>query len=56
MNRYGSRKFIISLLSLSATTWALWEGLVDAEVFRTIVIAVVGLYGAANVGQKAVQK
>ena len=56
MNRYGSRKFIIALLALVATTWALAEFLIGEESFKAIVIGIIGLYGTANVAQKAFAK
>lgn len=52
MNRYGSRKFIIAVMTLVVSTWSLFEFLIDAETFKTIVIGVIGLYGTANVAQK----
>lgn len=55
MNRYSSRKFIVALLSLACTQWALLEGLIAGSDWRVVVIAIVGLYAAANVGQKAVE-
>lgn len=56
MNRYLSRKFMIAVASLVSSTWSLWERLIDASDYKAIVIAVLGLYGAANVAQKAMVK
>ena len=39
-----------------ATTWALAEFLIGEDSFRTIVIGIIGLYGTANVAQKALVK
>jgi hypothetical protein len=52
--RYASRKFLIAVASLGCAQWALFEKLIDGSDWRVVVIAVVGLYGAANVGQKAI--
>ena len=43
-------------MALSISTWALFEILIDADTFRSIVISVIGLYGAANVSQKVFGK
>lgn len=51
-NKYGSRKFMIYLMSLAVTTWALFEGLIPSADFKAILIGIIGIYGAANVGQK----
>lgn len=55
MNKYGSRKFVVSLLALGAAQWALAEHLVGADNWTKVVIAVVGLYAAGNVAQKVVE-
>lgn len=54
--RYLSRKFLIAVASLACAQWALFEELIDSSDWRTVVIAVVGLYGLANVGQKGLTK
>lgn len=42
------------MASLACAQWSLLEGLIDRPTWRTVVIAVVGLYGGgANVAQKA---
>lgn len=51
--RYASRKFLIAVSSLACAQWALFANLISGQDWRIVVIAVVGLYGAANVGQKA---
>jgi hypothetical protein len=56
VNRYASRKFLIAAASLVCAQWALFEQLIGAADWRVVVIAIVGLYGAANVGQKAVER
>lgn len=56
MNRYASRKFIVSLAALAGCHWALFEKLIDGELYVKVVIAVLLLYQAANVTQKATDK
>lgn len=51
--RYASRKFLVAVASLACAQWSLLEGVIDGPTWRTVVIAVVGLYGGANVAQKA---
>lgn len=52
--RYASRKFLVAVASLACAQWSLLEGMIDGPTWRTVVIAVVGLYGGgANVAQKA---
>lgn len=53
MTRYGSRKFVLAMLTLGACVWSLSEGLIDADVFRTIILGTVGAYIVGNVAQKA---
>ena len=53
--RYRSRKFWIAAASLACAQWALFEQLITGADWRVVVIAVVGLYAGANVGQKAVE-
>lgn len=55
-SRYASRKFLVSLLTLAITTWTRFELLIDSADFTKIVIAVIGLYGIANVAQKVMVK
>ncbi|ODU08010.1 MAG: hypothetical protein ABS84_14970 [Rubrivivax sp. SCN 71-131] len=50
--RYASRKFIIAVASLACAQWSLIGGLIDGQTWRTVVIAVLGLYSAANVAQR----
>lgn len=56
MSRYASRKFLIALAVLGVTTVALFDDLVGEETFKSIAVWVLGLYGAANVGQKVTSK
>jgi hypothetical protein len=53
--RYSSRKFILATLSLLAASVLVWYGRISDGVFSSVVIAAVGAYMAANVGQKAVE-
>lgn len=55
-SRYASRKFLVSLLTLAIATWTRFELLIDSVDFTKIVIAVIGLYGIANVAQKVMVK
>jgi hypothetical protein len=52
MNKYGSRKFIIAVLVLVTATWLRIEALIESTDFVRLAIAVLGLYGLSNVGQK----
>lgn len=54
--RYGSRKFILALLSLVSATGLVAFGLIADGVYSAVVIATVGAYIAGNVAQKAVEK
>lgn len=56
MTRYGSRKFIVALLCLSANQWSLLEQLVSGEQWKVVVVAVLGLYASANVAQKFAER
>lgn len=53
--RYSSRKFILATLSLLAASVLVWFGRIGDGVFSSVVIASVGAYLVANVGQKAVE-
>lgn len=56
MLSYGSRKFIIAISSeLLASVLVACESITSAD-YRSITIAVIGLYAFANVAQKAVTK
>lgn len=56
MSRYLSRKFIAAMSALGCVQWALFEGLIDGDVYRTVIVATVAAYIAGNVTQKAVEK
>lgn len=53
--RYASRKFLLACASLVSATALVWSGHISDGVYSAVVIATVGAYLVANVGQKAVQ-
>lgn len=55
-DRYLSRKFIVTVLTLASATALVAFGLIADSLYATIVIATVSGYQVANVGQKAVEK
>lgn len=56
MNRYGSRKFIATVLTLASATWLACNHVIASGDYKAVVIGVVAVYIAGNVGQKAVEK
>ena len=56
LSRAGGRKFIVSMSILISVTALCWGGKVDATAYAAVVVGVMGLYGAANVAQKATAK
>lgn len=56
MTRYGSRKFILACASLLSATVLVWFGHISDGVYSAIMIATVGAYVTANVGQKVLDK
>lgn len=54
--KYGSRKFILALLTLADSSVLLAFGAIDADVWKAVVLGTVGVYIAANVAQRAVDK
>lgn len=56
MSRYGSRKFITAMLCLASAHASLLGDLITGEQYKVIIIAILALYGAANVAQKVVEK
>jgi len=48
MDKLTSRKFILSLLSLLASTLLCWFGHIDDGVYATVITATVGAYMTAN--------
>ena len=56
MNRYASRKFILSILSLASASWIVFEKVITTGDYKAVVIGTVGAYIIGNVAQKAVSK
>lgn len=56
LRRWGGRKFLLALAVLASVTALSWLGRVDATAYTAVAIAVVGLYGAANVAKSATTK
>ena len=56
MKAYASRKFVLALLSLASCSWLVYEKLITAGDYKTVVIGTVGAYIIGNVAQKAVAK
>lgn len=56
MNRFLSRKFLLAVASLASATALVWTGHITDGVYSAVVIATVGAYLTANVGQKAVER
>lgn len=54
--RHLSRKWLLALLSLASATGLCWTGRIADGVYSAVVIATVGAYLAANVGQRAVDR
>lgn len=50
--RLSSRKFLLAVLSLLASTGLCWFGHIADGVYSAVVIATVGAYLTANVVQK----
>ena len=55
-NKFFSRKFLIAIATLAAAFWLRLETLIEAADFVKLAIAVLALYGTANVAQKALVK
>jgi hypothetical protein len=51
-SKYGSRKFLISLLMVGITTWMRFRGLLSEESAVTLYMAILGAYQVANVATK----
>lgn len=56
MNRYASRKFLLSLFVVMSADALLWLHAISAAEWATTVGFVVAAYIGGNVGQKATQK
>jgi len=54
--RYGSRKFLLSLLVVLLATGLRWFDLIDGGMWVTVVSLALTVYAGANVTQKAVVK
>lgn len=54
--RYGSRKFLLSLLVILLATGLRWFDLIDGGMWVTVVSLAMTVYAGANVTQKAVVK
>ena len=56
MTRYGSRKFLLTLLIVLLATGLRWFELIDGGMWVTVVSLALTVYVGANVAQKAVVK
>jgi hypothetical protein len=56
MNKFTSRKFLLSLLTLTSATWLVYAGHIADGVYSAVVIATVASYITGNVAQKAATK
>ena len=56
ISTYGGRKFILSMTVILLSTFLVWFGKIDAEVFKYLVLVTAGAYIAGNVTQKATLK
>lgn len=54
--KYGSRKFILAVLSLFVSTGLLIDKDISADVWKTVVLGTVAVYISGNVAQKATAK
>ena len=52
MSKYGSRKFLLSLASLSINACLLVEKAITGNDYKLIVLGTVGAYIVGNVAQK----
>lgn len=48
-SRYGSRKFVLALMSMLVSHVGLFTSFIDASVWMQAQLAILGSYGAANV-------
>jgi hypothetical protein len=55
MARFGSRKFILAMLSLISADVLVWFEKIDKGVFLQLVVATVGAYMLANYSQKKLE-
>jgi len=56
MTKYGSRKFLLTLLIVLLATGLRWFELIDGGMWVTVVSLALTVYVGANVAQKAVVK
>jgi hypothetical protein len=56
MGRYGSRKFLLTLLIVLLATGLRWFELIDGGMWVTVVSLALTVYVGANVAQKATVK
>lgn len=56
MIRYGSRKFLLTLLVLVTATALVWFSKISDGVYSAVIIACVAAYITGNVAQKKVEK
>lgn len=56
LQKLGGRKFAAAILSCASATALCWFGHISDGVYSAVMIATVGAYMAANVGQVAVSK
>lgn len=52
--KFRSRKFILASVGLAVSSLALLTGLMDGMAYVAALTAILSLYGAANVSQRAV--
>lgn len=55
-SRYASRKFLIALTTLIVAHVGLFTSTISGSEWLSAVTLILGIYGAANVGQRAVEK
>lgn len=54
--RAGGRKFAVAVLALTSATALVAFGKISSDSYQWVAVAVLGLYGAANVAQKVAAK
>lgn len=53
---YASRKFMLALIAIGASIAGLITGKIGGGEWVAAITVILGLYGAANVGEKYVEK
>jgi hypothetical protein len=56
MDKAGGRKFVIAILGVASASLLAWFKHITPDAYSTVMVAVVGLYGASNVLQKVLAK